>query len=329
MRRVPDYYDRFQCLAGQCPHSCCELWEVVLDEDTAARYRAAEGELGQRLRGAMETVEGEVCFPLRGGRCPFLDGENLCEIHRAMGEEATSLTCRSHPRFIEEYEGLAEVSLAISCPAANDLLFSLSGPLTYVEIDDGDTAAEDPLFYLRGELFALLWGEGTLKERLKRLLALGIAAQSIMDDGEDALLCSLSAEDAAPPDWAGEEELFPAAAEFLGELEILGPDWAELLNAPAPLELDSHADALSRLCGYFLFRYVCKAMGDGDVLGKIQLAVLAVLTAAHYGGGIGIPEAARLFSREIEHSEENLQALAEGFCLDQRLTLERFFTSLK
>ena len=29
--RVPDYYDRFQCLAGACPHTCCEKWEVVID----------------------------------------------------------------------------------------------------------------------------------------------------------------------------------------------------------------------------------------------------------------------------------------------------------
>ena len=27
--RVPDYFDRFQCLAGACPHSCCTQWEVV------------------------------------------------------------------------------------------------------------------------------------------------------------------------------------------------------------------------------------------------------------------------------------------------------------
>ena len=33
---VPDYYEDFRCLAGACPHTCCEKWEVVIDEDTAA-----------------------------------------------------------------------------------------------------------------------------------------------------------------------------------------------------------------------------------------------------------------------------------------------------
>ena len=32
--RVPDYFDRFHCLAGACPHSCCVGWEVVVDEET-------------------------------------------------------------------------------------------------------------------------------------------------------------------------------------------------------------------------------------------------------------------------------------------------------
>ena len=45
--RVPDYFDQFACLAGDCPHSCCIGWEVVIDEDTAWRYRAEPGPLGE------------------------------------------------------------------------------------------------------------------------------------------------------------------------------------------------------------------------------------------------------------------------------------------
>ena len=36
--RVPDYFDKFRCLAGACPHTCCEKWEVVIDEESAALY---------------------------------------------------------------------------------------------------------------------------------------------------------------------------------------------------------------------------------------------------------------------------------------------------
>ena len=130
--RVPDYYDRFRCLAGACPHTCCEAWEVVIDGETAARYQELSGPLGEKLRQAMAVdEEGDVCFPLSGGRCPFLDGENLCEIHRELGEEATSVTCQEHPRFTEDYGSFREISLSASCPAANALLLGSSQTLTF------------------------------------------------------------------------------------------------------------------------------------------------------------------------------------------------------
>ena len=96
--RMPDYYDRFVCLAGDCPHSCCEKWEVVIDEDHAALYRQAEGPLGEKLRAALQCdADGDLCFPLNGGRCPFLNEENLCDIHCQLGEEAESVTSRKGP----------------------------------------------------------------------------------------------------------------------------------------------------------------------------------------------------------------------------------------
>ena len=43
---VPDYYEDFRCLAGACPHTCCEKWEVVIDEDTAVFYETVPGPRG-------------------------------------------------------------------------------------------------------------------------------------------------------------------------------------------------------------------------------------------------------------------------------------------
>ena len=40
---VPDFYEDFRCLAGDCPHTCCEKWEVVIDEDSAALYETVPG----------------------------------------------------------------------------------------------------------------------------------------------------------------------------------------------------------------------------------------------------------------------------------------------
>ena len=42
----PAYYDRFRCLAGACPDSCCQEWDVDVDPDSAKRYRALPGNWG-------------------------------------------------------------------------------------------------------------------------------------------------------------------------------------------------------------------------------------------------------------------------------------------
>ena len=55
--RVPDYYGDFRCLAGACPHTCCEKWEVVIDEETACRYFEVPGPLGDKLRDAIQADE--------------------------------------------------------------------------------------------------------------------------------------------------------------------------------------------------------------------------------------------------------------------------------
>ena len=96
--RVPAYYDSFRCLAGECPHTCCAKWEVVIDEETARRYGEVPGPLGEELRAALQyDGDGDACFPLSGDRCPFLDSEGLCRIHKQLGEAATSVTCQDIP----------------------------------------------------------------------------------------------------------------------------------------------------------------------------------------------------------------------------------------
>ena len=282
--------------------------------------------------------DGEMCFALRGGRCPFLDDENLCEIHRALGEEATSETCRSHPRFIAEYDGLKEITLSASCPAANELLLGEQAPLRFVVTEGGGgEMPEDlaPLYTLRERALEGLADRSLpLKNRLKWLLALAVQAQALLDEGEEEALLALAQADAGEVEWEteGNTDLFPQALEALAELEVLGEDWLPLLEMgknAEELDLEEHAPALERICAYFLFRYFCKAYSDGDLLSKVQLALLGTLVCARLGGICGLGEALRRFSREVEHSGENLERLEEGFCFDERLDLGRFFNYLK
>ena len=71
LTRVPDYYEAFHCLAGACPHTCCEKWEVVVDEETARRYQETPGSLGERLREALQTRRGISASPSGAAGAPF------------------------------------------------------------------------------------------------------------------------------------------------------------------------------------------------------------------------------------------------------------------
>ena len=334
--RVPDYYEKFRCLAGDCPHTCCEKWEVVIDQETAMSYFELPGQLGDRLRAVMQAdAEGEFCFPLSGGRCPFLDGENLCEIHRQLGPEATSVTCRSHPRFTEDYGSFREVSLCASCPAALDLLLGSEAPLTFHETETAEPEeAGDPwltgLVPLRDRMLRELADRTLpLNRRLERFLLLALEGQTLLEEDRAEALGALAAQWQEPqvelPDGPG---IFPWALGVLGELEVLDDDWRDLLHrtetdAPVPEAL------LERVGTYFAFRWLLKAVNDGDLLGRAQFCVLMVLAAQRLAGVCGLSEAVRRLSGEIEHSEDNLEALRLAFCRDGDLSLAAFLRQLR
>ena len=334
--RVPDYFERFRCLAGACPHTCCAKWEVVIDEETAQRYQELSGPLGEKMRAVLRYDEdGDACFPLDGGRCPFLDGENLCEIHRQLGEAATSVTCREHPRFMEEYGPFREITLSASCPAANALLLGSDAPLTFreegtmEEQPDDDTAL---LLALRDRLMAVLEDRREpLRHRLERFLTVALAAQDALDGWDEDALSALTAGERAPEPPRVEDGpgLFPDALRLLSGLEVLEPDWRTLLyQAEAAPASRVPEPLLERTAVYFAFRYLLKAVNDGDLLSRAQLCLLAVLTVERLAAVMGLPEALRRFSCEVEHDDGSLDALLEAF-RRETLPLAAFFRELR
>ena len=313
---APAYYKDFACIADRCKHSCCIGWEVVLDEETVALYEGVEGPLGEKLRAAMRTdEEGDVCFPLQGGRCPFLDGENLCEIHRALGQPATSVTCREHPRFIEDYGPFREVTLSASCPAANELLLGSEAPLTFCAREDEEVGEEgDPwlphLLVLRQRMLEILADRTRpLTCRLEQFLALAEAAQPLLDEDTAEELPALVAEFG---DNCSVQMAVSGTLEALSALESLEPDWREVLRAAASAPKRPQPEPLlERIAVYFAFRYLLKTVNDGDLLSRAQFVTYAVEAVERLAAVCGLSEALRRFSAEVEHSDENLETLLE------------------
>jgi len=130
----PDYYEDFTCVADKCPDTCCAGWQIVIDEDSLEQYGEVPGAFGKRLVNSIDWQEG--CFYQYNRRCAFLNKENLCDLYTELGAEALCNTCKNYPRHTEEYEGLRELSLSLSCPIAARMILLQEKFPEFVEYED-------------------------------------------------------------------------------------------------------------------------------------------------------------------------------------------------
>lgn len=280
--------------------------------------------MGQRVRTAMQTDgEGDRCFALQGGRCPFLNAENLCDIHCVWGAEATSQTCREHPRFTEDYGPFREITLSASCPAVTALLLGSEEPLRFCTVESAEAAEEGDswlewLVPLRDRMLAVLQNRAySLHERLAQMLLLAEQAQPLIDGEEEARLRELAQSDRMPEGKVAAGSLFPDAWCVLQDLEILEVGWDNLLEQAKDIPPTPVPEALlERVAVYFAFRYLLKAVNDGDLSARARFVVFSTLVVERLAAVCGLDEALRRYSREIEHNEGNVDALLEELSFD-------------
>lgn len=325
---IPNYYSKFRCLAGECPHTCCAWWEVPVDQASAAFYQAVPGALGERLRAALtDDEDGEPCFRLTGGQCPFLDDGGLCSLQLQWGEEGIPAICREHPRFTYDYGPIRETGLCASCPEAARLIleedFTLSAKTVLGEEDDPDPLLL-PLLSAREAAFDLLRADVPLPQRLQAVLLLANELQNALDEGEINFGACAGAfprlENVPLPP---RRESLQKVLSCLEKLEILQADWRSLLSTAAaqpmpPLPPDK---AGGRCAAYFLYRHWLRALNDGDLLSWCELAVVGTATAGAMAPLVdgGFREAFRRFCLEVEHSQPNLDALQDALWHDLTL----------
>ena len=126
----PNYYKEFSCIAGACPDTCCAGWQIVIDDKTLKKYQHFKGPFRNRLHNDIDWKEH--VFRQYNHRCAFLNEENLCDIYTEAGPKMFCSTCRNYPRHIEEFEGLREISLSLSCPEAAGILLSQKEKVQFV-----------------------------------------------------------------------------------------------------------------------------------------------------------------------------------------------------
>ena len=318
----------FRCIAGACPDTCCAGWEVDLDEDTLRRYRQLPGAAGDEIRSAICQEDDYTFFRLKNGQCPFLNKEKLCRLILALGEDSLSVTCREHPRFWEEYGNTRETCLSISCPESARLLLEEHLELCVQETDESapEEPELDPAFFrqlltYRRALFALSRSRRSLADQLS--LALDAAEKGIALPEDDEIPPDFWDSFPAPPLQLSLTDYFAA----MESMEFTRPQLKVLLSrviasgAPLPLADSEATEAGGRILFYFLYRYVLRGVWSGLVAEKVRFAVYstaAILALSQHmdapSAHLQILDAAVLYSREVEHSPENLELLYEHLC---------------
>ena len=317
----PSFYKDFQCIAGACPDSCCQGWEVDADEASLAYYRTLDPslEIRQRIDRVLDKDEFDnTIFTLAPKkRCPFLNAENLCDMHIAIGQEHTPDTCRNFPRFFYDYGGTREIGISFSCPVAADMMYNLSDDWTFEEevtpelpsLNDIDAQWFFALKKARSAIYKTLQNEQlSVPERL--MLAADICRPLTQ------LADEYGVEAPVPTDDIDFFDVFKNP-------ELINPEWEEKRRHAAVKPVEN-CRANANIAMYFIYKYFLSAAYDYDVESKLKMAIIGVLIHTYFGADAWT---VHLWSKETEHSQYNMdrykRLLREAKCLslDYLITL--------
>ena len=304
----PSYYTEFRCIASRCRHNCCIGWEIDVDDETADRYRRVDGELGKRLKENICYNDTSAFFRLaERDRCPFLNGQNLCDIIGSLGEDALCEICREHPRYRNFYSQREEVGLGLSCEEAARIVLSQAEPMRLVNTDgippeDLGDGEEQQFFRHRREVLAGLQDRtcslAARMDRLSECLGISLDARSL-------------------DEWIS----------VFRSLECLDPAWHTALSSITPEDWNMADERLDlpgeQLISAFVYRHFSRVL-EGDspaaLVGFCILSTRTILALWHArereNGTLttaDLVEYTRMYSAEIEYSPENTDRLIDEF----------------
>lgn len=136
---IPDYYNIFKCIGGECEDTCCNGWQIYVDKSTYDCYKKIDNEkLGLLFKNNVHINENYHnssdygIIDLRGnGDCVFLSEEKLCKIYSNLGQNYMCRTCREHPRYYNYVDKVIEKSISLSCPEACRQILFRDNPIIF------------------------------------------------------------------------------------------------------------------------------------------------------------------------------------------------------
>ncbi len=337
-------YDRFKCIADKCPKSCCIGWQIMIDENSLEKYQNTTGDFSDRLKTGVDYTAS--AFRQDHTRCRMLNPQGLCDLQTSLGENYLCDTCRLYPRHIEEFQDLREYSLSLSCPEVTRMILSADYDfgLTETEDDTSDSPEEfedfdflifDQLEYAREQMLALASDPTIpLQERMERIASVAYRLQTLYDEGEILSMADISYDSVDAVPGTGillDPEYCIESLNVLIDMENLEADWTESILATRDYWLRFAKDSkewsetmypaadiayqYEKVFKSLLFTYFCGAIYDGEIYARAMIAVQSVrfLMMICAATKEDLAPTVYLYSREVEHSDPNINALISYF----------------
>ncbi len=275
----PHFYDSFACLADRCPDTCCAGWQIVIDEKSLERYSQEKSPFGNRLANSIDWEEGT--FLQYDKRCAFLNEQNFCDIYTEMDKDALCDTCRMYPRHVEEYDGLREMSLSLSCPEAARIMLTCQEPIRFFAWEteeEEESFEEDEMDFLlftrledaREVMIRILQERHLdLRERMTLVEMLAEEMQQCVDEYRDFEIDDVIANyeqklvQAVTVGSIGmdmDQEVYSHLCrefEVFGEMELLRDQWGETLQNMWSALYAGGAEQYQEICRRFDTAYGC------------------------------------------------------------------------
>lgn len=129
----PSWMKEFKCLAENCPQTCCQGWNIPVDEKHASFYQnLADKNLHEITDSALRKISTgkgknrstEYFLNLLKQPdeiCPFLSEAKFCRLQEKYGEFALCDTCFFFPRYYWQIDSSLFLSASLSCPKVREL----------------------------------------------------------------------------------------------------------------------------------------------------------------------------------------------------------------
>lgn len=334
--KMPDYYRKFTCTADRCSDNCCIGWEIDIDEKTAAYYDSVTGDFGEKLCRSVSDTDPKSFVLGENERCPFLNDRNLCEIILTLGEDKLCNICTEHPRYYEWFGNVKEGGIGLCCEEAARIIISAENASDIYETaipDEENDFEETPLHTcllgVREEILAyLIHTNLPLNVKIRDVIDYAALVQSNIDNSIYGISRIISSTEHA-------EHRFTDILEFLKKLEPIDEKWLPYLEKITEIYdtacnkkekiLQNTSDVEHYLCNiavYFIWRYFMKGTFEGEIVSRVKLMATSVAVIGYMylfkwleSGTLTHEDCAQLaknYSKEIEYSEENLEAMLDA-----------------